>query len=345
MVRKREKIRVGISIGDINGVGVELFLKCMSKTSLLDKCTPVLFASMDVCEAYRRKINQKQINTLTFEKITHIDKIIEGAINIIELWKDKIDITPGIAKKKMGKYARLSLLSAMKALELGHIDTLVTAPLNKELVYHKKEFPFIGHTPYLAHAFKKEPLMFMLHEQIKVALLTDHLPLKKVSSFITRDLLFEKLNILIHSLQRDFFIAKPKIALLSLNPHAGDKGLIGKEDEKIIKPIIEDFSKQGMDVSGPFAADGFFGSGHYRYFDAILAMYHDQGLIPFKMLAFNQGVHFTAGLPYIRTSPDHGVAYDKAGSFKADESSFLKAIYSSMELFNNRLIYMNKPTI
>lgn len=336
----KKKPRVGISIGDINGVGVEIFLKTVSKKGLLEIYTPILFGSTKVCSYYKNFFNQKEIKVLKFQGIKNLTSVKENQINVINLWNEEIKITPGLPTKEGGKYALISLRAALEALKTNQIDTLVTLPINKNLI-HGKEFSFLGHTEYLQTNLEGEALMFMIHDKIKIALASNHIPLNKVSSELSPSKLKSKIILLENSLKKDFAISRPKIAVLALNPHCGDGGLIGEEDNKIIKPTIDEFFQKGSLVFGPYPADGFFGNENYRNFDGVLAMYHDQGLIPFKTLVFNEGVNFTAGLSHVRTSPDHGVAYDIAGKKIAEENSFLQAIFSSIEIFKNRSTYLN----
>ncbi|AWU43541.1 4-hydroxythreonine-4-phosphate dehydrogenase PdxA [Blattabacterium sp. (Cryptocercus kyebangensis)] len=334
---KKKKIKVGISTGDINGIGIEIFLKVCRKKKLLDFFTPVLFGSTKLCSYYGKILN---IEVNNIREIKNLKEIVDYKINVLNIWKedvrfDLIKITP-----ESGKYPISSLKKATKALKDGRIDVLVTAPVNKKWM-NFKGFHFLGHTEYLQSVLDGESLMLMIHESLKIALMTHHLPLKNVSSKITIKKILKSIKILHKSLKIDFSIEKPKIAVLGCNPHSGENGLLGDEEKTKIKPAIDIlFQDQGLLVFGPYPPDSFFGNNSYRNFDAVLAMYHDQGLIPFKTLTFNEGVNFTAGLSHIRTSPDHGVAYDIAKKGIANENSFKEAIFSAIKIFKNRKEYM-----
>jgi 4-hydroxythreonine-4-phosphate dehydrogenase len=326
---------IGISIGDLNGIGTELIIKTFSDHRLLELCTPVIFASNKVINFYRKatpEINFSYQNIKDFTRINH------KQINLFNCWEEEVGINPGQLTETGGKYAVRSLVSAVKALKENKIHGLVTCPIHKKNT-QSAEFNFTGHTPYLQHVFEmNDVLMLMSTENLKVGLVTEHVPLAEVAKHITREAILSKLNILNQSLVKDFGIDKPKIAVLALNPHAGDEGLIGKEEEEIIKPAIKD-AKHNMIVMGPFSADAFFARRQYLKFDAVVAMYHDQGLIPFKTLAIGDGINYTAGLPVIRTSPDHGTAFDIAGKNIADASSFLTSVYACLDLIQQRNTY------
>jgi len=329
------KPAVGISCGDLNGIGIELIIKAFSDNRIIEQCTPVVFASNKVINFYRKSIPEVNFN---YQAARELNKLNPKQVNVFNCWDEEVSITPGQLNDMAGKYAIRSLKSATEALKQGLIDGLVTAPIHKKNI-QSAEFNFPGHTPFLKDFFKvNEVLMMLCSGEFRVALLTEHLPLKDVAQQITRELILSKLNILYQSLQKDFNIDKPKIAVLGLNPHAGDEGLIGKEEEDIIKPALKEV-KSNMLVAGPFSADAFFARGYHQKFDAVLAMYHDQGLIPFKSLALEPGVNFTAGLPVVRTSPDHGTAFDIAGKNKADESSFLSAIFECVDIIRRRISF------
>jgi 4-hydroxythreonine-4-phosphate dehydrogenase len=324
---------IGITCGDINGIGIELLIKVFSDSRILDFCTPVIFANNKVLNFYRKSVPDANIN---FISIKELNRINHKQINLFNCWEEEVSVTPGTLNDIGGKYAIKSLITAAQALQEGKIDGLVTAPINKKNT-QSEEFNFTGHTPYLKNLFGvKDVAMFMVAENIKVALLTEHVPVKDIAQYVTKENILSKLQIINSSLKRDFGITKPKIAVLGLNPHAGDDGLVGKEDEEIIKPAIKEAKQKDIFCFGPYPADAFFARGQHEKFDGILAMYHDQGLIPFKSLAIGEGINFTAGLTGVRTSPDHGVAFDIAGKGKADESSFREAIFKCVDIINNR---------
>ncbi|MEO6948435.1 MAG: 4-hydroxythreonine-4-phosphate dehydrogenase PdxA [Ginsengibacter sp.] len=324
---------IGFTSGDLNGIGIELIIKSLSDNRLLEFCIPVVFASNKVINFYRKTIPE---TNFSYSNIKEFSKINPRQANIFNCWEEDVVITPGELSDIGGKYATLSLESAAKALKDGDIDAIVTAPIHKKNVYNEA-FPFTGHTPYLKSFFGAEDvLMLMVAGNFRVGLVTEHLPVKEISANITQEVITGKLNLLIDSLKKDFNIEKPKIAVLALNPHAGDEGLIGTEEEEIIKPAIKEAKQKHMIVMGPYPADAFFARGLQNRFDAVLAMYHDQGLIPFKSLSMEDGVNFTAGMDYIRTSPDHGTAFDISGRNKADNASFMAAIFKAIEIYNNR---------
>lgn len=331
MIRKSEKIVVGISIGDLNGVGGEIILRTFEDTRMMEFCTPVIFANTKIFSHINKTIG----TNISFHGIESLDQLVFGKINVLNLWKENLNIEFGKEDKQLGKYAMLSFEHATKALKEGKIDVLVTAPINKHNVGDDQR-DFVGHTEYLSKELEGEALMLLTSEDLKVGLLTGHVPLKEVSSKMTAELIINKVQILEKSLIQDFSIVRPKIAVLGLNPHCGDGGVIGDEDDKVLKPAIAKLFDQGHLVFGPFSADGFFGNETYKKYDAVLASYHDQGLAPFKTIAFGQGVNFTAGLSKIRTSPDHGTAFDIAGKGIADFSSFREAVYLALDIYNNR---------
>jgi 4-hydroxythreonine-4-phosphate dehydrogenase len=327
---------IGITCGDINGVGLELIIKTAGDVRLLEICTPVIFASNKVLNFYRKGLSEINFN---FSSIKDASRINHKQINLYNCWEDEVAVTPGLLNETGGKYAVLSLVTAAQALKDGKIDGLVTAPIHKKNT-HSDTFNFTGHTPYLKKLFgAADVAMFMVAANMRVAVLTEHIAVKDIAPFITRENILSKLQIVNNSLKKDFGIDKPKIAVLGLNPHAGDEGLIGKEEEEIIKPAIKEARHKDIFCFGPYSADAFFARVQYEKFDGVLAMYHDQGLIPFKSLATGEGVNYTAGLDGIRTSPDHGVAFDIAGKNKADEASFREAIFKCVDIYNARREY------
>lgn len=334
MVKKAENIIVGISIGDLNGIGSEVILKTFEDSRMLEFCTPVIFANVKIL-SFVKKIFE---STSALHGIDKLDQLVPGKINVLNVWKEGIDLNFGVNDEKIGKYAIKSFLAATKALKEGQIDVLVTAPINKYNI-QSDEFKFPGHTDYLDQELEGNALMLMVQDNLRVGLLTDHIPVNEVASHLTADLIKRKIETVRQSLIQDFSINKPKIAVLGLNPHAGDGGVIGKEDAEIIKPTIQKLFEKGTMVFGPYAADGFFGSNQYEKFDAVIATYHDQGLIPFKTLSFGKGVNYTAGLNKIRTSPDHGTAYDIAGKGIADFNSFKEAVFLAIDIYNSRNEY------
>jgi 4-phospho-D-threonate 3-dehydrogenase / 4-phospho-D-erythronate 3-dehydrogenase len=323
---------IGISIGDLNGIGPELAIKTFSDNRLLEICTPVLFASNKLINFYRKSIPD---STFNYQHIKDLSRPFHKQVNLFNCWEEEVAINPGQLTETGGIYAIKSLVAAVTGLRDKKIDGLVTAPIHKKNI-QSAEFTFTGHTPYLKHTFGvKDVLMLMSSENFKVGLVTEHVPVSEIAKHITRENILSKLNILKESLMRDFGIDKPRIAVLGLNPHAGDDGLIGREEEDVIKPAIKD-AKHNMLVYGPYSADAFFARNQQHKFDAVLAMYHDQGLIPFKSLAYGEGINFTAGLPVVRTSPDHGTAFDIAGKNKTDTGSFLSAIYGCLDIIEKR---------
>lgn len=333
-MQEKGKIKLGISIGDLNGIGCEVALKTFEDSRMLDFCTPILFASNKTISAQK---NALELN-IGFNGVHNPSKALDGKINVVNVWKENPRITFGEATGEGGEFAIRSLKAAVQALKEDEIDVLVTAPINKKNIQND-DFNFPGHTDYLAQELEGESLMFMVTDTLKVGLLTDHVAVKDVASSITPILIRNKVNTIEKSLKMDFGIRKPKIALLGINPHSGDNGVIGKEDDEILKPVIKEMAKAGHLVYGPYSADSFFGSDNHTKFDAILAAYHDQGLIPFKTMAFGKGVNFTAGLSKVRTSPDHGTAFEIAGQGVADPSSFKEAVFTGLKVFKNRREY------
>ncbi|MFD1062626.1 4-hydroxythreonine-4-phosphate dehydrogenase PdxA [Winogradskyella litorisediminis] len=333
-MKTNEIIKVGISIGDLNGIGPEIVIKTFEDARSLELCTPVIFASSRIMNFFRKHFKSKII----FHEINSLDKLAHGKVNVVNVWKESVNIQFGQEDKTIGEYAIKSLEAAVSALKEGDIDVLVTAPINKSNIQSEK-FNFPGHTNYLDQELEGNSLMFMISEHLRVGLLTDHVPVKDVPSHITEKLIRQKLDTVSTSLKQDFAISKPKIAVLAINPHAGDNGVIGNEDDTVLKPALETLRKEGHLVYGPYSADSFFGSNGYQNFDAVIASYHDQGLIPFKTITFGNGVNFTAGLNKVRTSPDHGTAYEIAGKGTADESSFKRAMFTAIEIFRKRSDY------
>jgi 4-hydroxythreonine-4-phosphate dehydrogenase len=327
---------IGITIGDLNGIGAELIIKAFSDHRLLEWCTPVIFASNKVINFYRKSVPDTNFN---YQSLKDLNRINHRQINIYNCWEEEVSITPGQLTEAGGRYAVKSLVTAVQALKENKIHGLVTAPIHKKNT-RSAEFNFTGHTPYLKHVFNvPDVAMLMVAENIRVGLVSEHVPLSEAAKHVTREAILSKLNIINQALIKDFGIDKPKIAVLGLNPHAGDEGLVGKEEEEIIKPAIKE-AKHSMLAMGPYPADGFFARRHFEKFDAVLAMYHDQGLIPFKSLAISEGVNYTAGLPVIRTSPDHGTAFDIAGKNKADHTSFLAAVFECIDIISRRHGYI-----
>ncbi|MBC7722394.1 MAG: 4-hydroxythreonine-4-phosphate dehydrogenase PdxA [Pedobacter sp.] len=327
-----QKPIIGFTCGDLNGIGIELIIKALGNPSIMDVCIPLVFASNKSINFYRKslpEINFSYNSTKEFNKLSH------KQVNVFNCWEEEVAITPGQLNEIGGKYALLSLQQATKALKDGLINALVTAPIHKKNI-QSDEFKHSGHTPYLKEVFGvNDVLMFMVADNMKVGLVTEHVPVSEIAKHVTREAILSKLKLMNSSLQKDFGIDKPKIAVLGLNPHAGDEGLIGNEEETIIKFAIKE-AKHSMLAFGPYSADAFFARGLHEKFDAVLAMYHDQGLIPFKSLAFGEGVNFTAGLAGVRTSPDHGTAFDIAGKDRADASSFLAATFEAIDIYRRR---------
>jgi 4-hydroxythreonine-4-phosphate dehydrogenase len=327
------KPRIGITLGDINGIGPEIIIKALSDHRIMSLLTPVVYGSGRVLSFYKKLLNNEEVN---YTQVKNKGQFIARQLNLVNCWEDVIEIVPGKASKETGKAALLSLQKACEELKEGLLDALVTAPIDKHSI-HSDEFPFKGHTEFLTQYFgASESLMLLVGNSLRVGLVTEHVAVREIADLITRERVENKLKLLEHSIRHDFGINKPKIAILGLNPHAGDGGLIGTEEEQILKPLVNDWRNKGKLVSGPFPADGFFASGQYTKFDGILAMYHDQGLIPFKTLAFENGVNFTAGLPVVRTSPDHGTAYAIAGKNQADENSFREALFRACDIVQSR---------
>lgn len=332
----QNKIRVGITHGDINGIGYEVIIKALSDSRMLEFCTPVIYGSPKVAAYHKKVLNMDAFN---FYQVRSAIEAENNKVNIINCCDDNIRVELGKKSSEAGEAAFSALEQAVNDLKIEAIDVLVTAPVDKDNI-QSENFKFPGHTEYLAQHFdSKNELMLLVSEDLRVGVVTGHVPLKDVPSLITKELLMSKLKTLHKTLVSDFACTNPRIAVLGLNPHSGDNGVIGTEELDVIIPTIKEANDKKITVLGPYAADGFFGSGQYRNFDAILAMYHDQGLAPFKALTFDKGVNFTAGIPIVRTSPGHGTAYNIVGEDKASADSFIAAIYQAIDIYRNRAIY------
>jgi 4-hydroxythreonine-4-phosphate dehydrogenase len=335
MSNELQKPIIGFTCGDLNGIGIELIIRSLHDNRILEICTPIVFVSNKSINFYRKSLTD--IN-FSYSSCKDFQRINPKQVNIFNCWEEEVQITPGELNETGGKYALISLTRATQALKNADIDALVTAPIHKKNIY-SDSFKFNGHTPYLKHFFEaKDVVMLMVANNMKVGLVTEHIAIADVAKHITKELILSKLQLINACLQTDFGIEKPRIAVLGLNPHTGDEGLIGDEEDKIIKPAIKE-AKQNILAFGPYSADAFFTRGQHEKFDAVLAMYHDQGLIPFKSLALGEGVNYTAGLNVIRTSPDHGTAFDIAGKGKADHLSFLEAIFLATDIVRTRKEY------
>jgi 4-hydroxythreonine-4-phosphate dehydrogenase len=332
----QHKIRVGITHGDINGIGYEVIIKSLADSRILEMCTPIVCGSPKVAAYHRKALD---VELFSFNQISNAREANSKRINIINCVDEEIRVELGKSTQIAGEAALTALESAVRDLKSGDIDVVVTAPINKDNIQSEK-FKFPGHTEFFAAEFGvKNYLMLMISNTLRIGVVTGHIPVSQVPQVLTKEKILSNIRILHKTLLEDFSIRKPRIAVLGLNPHAGDHGVIGTEDDKIVFPAIKQASDEGIIALGPYPADGFFGSGEYSKFDAILAMYHDQGLIPFKVLAFESGVNFTAGLPIIRTSPGHGTAYDIAGTGVASEESFRNAMYLAIDVYTNRKQY------
>ena len=328
----QKNLKIGISIGDINGIGLEVILKTFKDRRMMDICTPIIFGSTKLISEYKKTLS---LENVAFHSINDVSLAKARKINIVECWKNDVNLALGENNENGGKYAFLSLEKASAELVNNTIDALVTAPINKKNI-QSDTFTFPGHTEYLANKKKEDVLMLMTTNLLKVGVVTSHIPLEKVAKNINEQSILNKLDLFQKSLIKDFGIRKPKIAVLGLNPHAGDDGILGKEEGKVIIPTIEKAKENNILAFGPYPADSFFGSALMTKFDGVLAMYHDQGLIPFKTISFGQGVNYSAGLSFVRTSPDHGTAYDIAGKNMADESSFREAVYMACDIAKKR---------
>ena len=333
---EERKIRVAITQGDTNGVGYEVILKVFSDPNILELCTPIIYGSPKIASYHRKALNLEVLYTI----INHAEETRDGRVNLLACFDDEIENEMGQPSQEAGAAALKALDRAMTDYRSELYDVLVTAPINKATI-QSPSFHFPGHTEYIETSVGEgqKALMILMNETLRVALVTTHLPIKDIAKAITKEGIVEKATIFHKALKRDFRISSPRIAVLSLNPHAGDNGLLGSEEKDIILPAIEELADKGIQAFGPFAADGFFGSGAYDRFDGVLAMYHDQGLAPFKTIALESGVNYTAGLPIVRTSPDHGTAYDIAGKGVADENSMRQAIFTAIDVFRNRQFY------
>lgn len=340
MAQASEKIRIGITQGDPNGIGTEVITKALSNSDILELFTPIIFGTSHLFAEMGDKL---QIEDLRIKRINSLSDVTDGVINILECGSEDFEAKPGIPSEEAGREAIVALEAASEAVNEGEIDLLVTAPINKNTVYGEK-FPYTGHTEYLEDKFRVEggrALMILAAGNLRVALVTTHIPLAQVGMHITKESVEEKIRDFNLALKMDFGCERPKIAVLSLNPHCGDGGVLGREEADIITPAIEQCKSEGIMAFGPLATDGFFGSEEYTRFDGVLAMYHDQGLAPFKAIAGALGINFTAGLNIIRTSPDHGTAYDKAGRGIADETSMREAIYAAIDIARRRTNYLD----
>lgn len=328
-------IKIGITHGDINGIGYEVILKMLDDNRILELCTPIIYGSAKIAAFYRKALGMQQQQLL---QINNVAEARDGAVNIINVVGEECKVEPGQSTKEAGAAAFAALEKAVQDVSAGALDAIVTAPINKDNI-QSDLFTFPGHTEYLEASVGGKALMVLFNRDIRVALVTTHLPISKIAENITAERIVEKLKIFSDSLRSDFAIVHPRIAVLALNPHAGENGLLGSEEQDVIIPAITAAKEQGVECYGPYAADGFFGSGLFKHFDGILAMYHDQGLAPFKTMAMDSGVNFTAGLPIVRTSPDHGTGYDIAGEGKASEQSMREALYAAIDIARNRERY------
>jgi 4-hydroxythreonine-4-phosphate dehydrogenase len=335
---KANRIKIGITVGDINGIGPEVILKTLEDKRLLSLCVPVVYGSSKVMSYHKNIVKLSEFN---LNGVRSVDQIDPEQINVINCWNDNVRITLGQITEEGGRYAQLALDQAVEDLRMGYIDALVTGPINKKAM-QLAGFPYSGHTEYLTDKMgMQESLMLMVSEDLRIGVVTNHVPIAEVASRITKERVLSKIQLLYDTLRMDFGIHRPKIAILGLNPHAGDEGAIGDEELNQIIPAIEQAKAKGYMAMGPYSADGFFRSGNYRHFDGILAMYHDQGLIPFKTLAPGPGVNYTAGLPFIRTSPDHGTAFGIVGQNIANHESLLNAIFLALDVVQNRSEYLD----
>lgn len=333
---KKRTLRLGITHGDLNGVGYEVILKTFSDSRIFEMCTPVLYGSSKVATYHKKLISLHQ--DIPFNNIRTASEAVAKKLNVINLTNEEVKIEVGRSTEQAGQLSRMALDKACEDLKNGTIDMLVTAPINKKNI-QSDNFDFPGHTEYLSHQFDCSSLMMMVCDKIRIGIVTNHLALKDVPNAISHNLLFDKIMLMNESLKRDFGISMPRIAVLALDPHAGDNGVIGDIDTKVVKPVIDEVQTKGVLAYGPYPSDGFFGSSEFNKFDGVLALYHDQGLIPFKLMSFTEGVNFTAGLPYVRTSPAHGTGYDIAGKDKASEQSFRSALYLACTVQRNRHEY------
>lgn len=334
MSEQTVKPKIGISVGDLNGIGMEVIMKTLSNPEIMELCTPIVYASSKVASYHRKAL---EMPDFSFHVVNNMEQLHDSKPNLFQCWKEDVNLELGKESKEVGAFALKSLDHTCRAVEAGEVDAMVTAPIHKKTI-QSKDFQFSGHTDYLEARFKSKAIMMMVSDDMRMALATVHVPLSKVTEMVTEDLVLERIKTLHQSLKNDFLISKPRIAVLALNPHAGDGGVMGNEDETIVAKAIKQAFDSGSMAFGPYPADSFFGSGEYKKFDGILAMYHDQGLIPFKSLSFGRGVNYSAGLPFIRTSPDHGTAFGIAGQGVADEGSFREALLLAADLVKKRAI-------
>ena len=334
-MEENKNIKIGITHGDINGIGYEVILKMLDDNRMLELCTPIIYGSAKIASYYRKALNLQQQQVA---QIKDVAEARDGVINIINVVGEDCKVEPGQSTKEAGEAAFAALEHAVLDVREGKLDAIVTAPINKDNI-QSELFTFPGHTEYLEASVGGKALMILFNRDIRVALVTTHLPISKIAESITAERIVEKLKTFSDSLVSDFAIVHPRIAVLALNPHAGENGLLGSEEQKVIIPAIQAAAEQGISCYGPYAADGFFGAGLFKHFDGILAMYHDQGLAPFKTMAMDSGVNFTAGLPIVRTSPDHGTGYDIACQGKASEQSMREAVYAAIDIARNRQRY------
>ncbi len=332
--QKQQQVIIGITVGDFNGIGPEVIMRALEDHRILKYIVPVIYADNRIFSFYRKLLDKPNFN---YHLTQTAEKIHNRKINVVDLKTDQIDVKPGQSLPESGRYAVKSLKKAVEDLKAGLIQGVVTCPISKETV-QSEDFNFPGHTEYFTQESKADDsLMLLVSDQLRVGVVTGHIALKDVSAALTKEKVSRKLQIFLDTLKKDFGIKKPRLAVLGLNPHAGEKGLLGSEEIEVIQPVIKGFRDSGHLVFGPFPADGFFGSGEFKKYDGILAMYHDQGLTPFKQFAFADGVNYTAGLPIVRTSPDHGTAFDLVGKGKADETSFRNAMFLARDVIRNRL--------
>ena len=324
-------LKIGITIGDMNGVGPEIILKTFADKRMLEFCTPIIYSSTRTLEFVKKHFKYN----IEFNGIKSSAQAEDNRVNVVNCWNEVPQINFGTKDKNIGKHAIISLKAATSDLKQGHVDVIVTAPINKDSI-QSDDFNFPGHTDYLDNQIEGSALMLMVSGNLRIGLLTDHIPVSKISESITKELVENKINTIHKTLVEDFNISKPKIAILGINPHSGDDGLIGSEEKTVLAPTVQRMRENNILAFGPYSADSFFGSGKHEPFDAVIAAYHDQGLIPFKTMSFGQGVNFTAGLEKIRTSPDHGTAYSIAGKGIADETSFKEAVFLAILTYRNR---------
>ena len=330
---KNQKPVIGVTLGDVNGIGPEVVIKCLMDQRLYDFAHVVVYGHGKILSHYKRVLN---IDDFSFYQFRKGDRLHNRKANVVNCWEEHVEIKPGEENKEGGACALKAIERAVEDLKNGFIHAVVTAPINKNSI-QSDDFKFPGHTEYFTETFEaKESLMFLCSDRLKIGVATGHMPLMKVGEALTHDLLSDKIDLMIRSLKKDFGIGKPKVAVLGLNPHAGEEGLLGSEEQETIAPVINEFKEKGHLVFGPYPADGFFGNNSHSKFDGILAMFHDQGLIPFKALAFEEGVNFTAGLSIVRTSPDHGTAFNIAGKNLASESSMRSALFMAIDIIRHR---------